>query len=164
MAANTNGPANKGKGKAIAFLREHVNDADGPCLTWPMFRNPNGYGMFGVNGGHYWAHRYMCELANGPAPIGHEAAHSCGRGKDGCVHPKHLSWKTKSGNLHDAKAHGTHPGGRWGNKGQLTPAQVIEIRNLKGQKTQAEIAAMFGIKEPTLRDIFSGRTYRTVSS
>lgn len=152
-----------GMGKGIAFLRAHVNDVEGDCLIWPMSRNPNGYAQFSLKGTLYWTHRYMCELVNGPPPTSdHEAAHSCGRGKDGCVHPKHLSWKTKSGNMHDAIRHG-RKGSKWGTKGQLTPEQVIEIRGLKGQKTQVEIAKMFGIKPPTVRDIYLGRTYRSVS-
>jgi hypothetical protein len=105
----------RGKGKGIAFLREHVSDPDGECVIWPMSRNSNGYGMFGFEGKVYWTHRYMCELVNGPPPTPeHEAAHSCGRGKDGCIHPKHLSWKTKSGNMLDAVRHGTHRGSRYG--------------------------------------------------
>lgn len=148
-----------GEGVGIAFLRHNL-EYDGPsCLIWPMSRNPNGYGMFGFEGGHYWAHRYMCELVNGPPPTPeHEAAHSCGRGKDGCVHPKHLTWKTPSENALDSREHGTQRRNPYGNAGKLTDAQVAEILSLKGTDTQANIAARFGVSPPTIRDIFSGRS------
>lgn len=152
--------ATKGNGKAIQWLRDHVNyDAD-YCLIWPFYRNPNGYGQFGYLGENHWAHRYMCELANGPPPSAeHEAAHSCGNGDGGCANPKHVSWKTKSGNLLDCGEHGTQARNIHGPGGRLSPEQVQQIRDLKGKKTQAEIALMFGVHEPTIRDIYLGRTY-----
>ena len=105
-----------------------------------------GYGIFAKFDEKYLAHRYMCELVNGPAPTpDHDAAHSCGRGHDGCVHPNHLSWKTTSDNLKERRVHGTHVSNRYGNKGLLTDKQVAEIRALKGRKTQYEIADQFGV-------------------
>lgn len=156
---------NRGKGKAIAFIRAHVDHTSDSCLTWPMSRLPNGYGVLGWNGEKFYAHRLMCEMANGKPPTPqHEAAHSCGQGHEGCINPRHLSWKTASGNMLDAREHGTHAGNPYGNRGQLKPEQVLEIRRLRGQKTQAEIAKMFGVKEPTVRDIYRGHTYRSVHS
>jgi hypothetical protein len=148
-----------GSGVGIAFLRHNLNYEGPSCLIWPMSRNPNGYGMFGLDGKHLWAHRYMCELVNGPPPTPeHEAAHSCGRGKDGCVHPKHLSWKTISENALDSREHGTQARNPHGNAGKLTEADVAEILSLKGTDTQVNIAARFGVSPPTIRDIFTGRS------
>jgi hypothetical protein len=149
----------RGAGKAIQWIRQHANDADGDCLIWPFYRNPNGYGHLAYLGDKFWAHRYMCSLVNGEPPEGHEAAHSCGRGHDGCVHPKHLSWKTKGGNLLDCRVHGTHVRHHHGNKGRVTRDQAIAIRALKGQMRQQDIAAMFGVSPPTVRDIFTGRSH-----
>jgi hypothetical protein len=149
----------KGKGVAAAFLHHNVS-YDGPsCLIWPMSRNVNGYAQFGFEGETYWAHRFMCELVNGPPPTPeHEAAHSCGRGKDGCVHPKHLSWKTQSENALDSRSHGTQARNPRGPAGKLTAEQVAEILALKGKATQASIAARYGVSPPTIRDIFTGRS------
>jgi hypothetical protein len=150
----------KGEGKCYQWLQDHLEYDGDYCLIWPFYRNPNGYGMLGHNGEHYWAHRLMCELVHGPAPTpDHEAAHACGNGAIGCAHPKHLSWKTRSENLLDCREHGTHARNIHGNHGRLTYEQVQQIRDLKGKKTQAEIAAIFGIHEPSVRDIFLGRTY-----
>ncbi len=160
MGHRNGGPHNKGNGAGIRFLREHVNDADGECLIWPMYRNPNGYGNLGFEGNMLWAHRLMCEMANGPPPASDsEAAHSCGRGKDGCVHPRHLSWKSPSGNALDCRRHGTQVRSVHGVGGRLSKEAVAEIRMLRGQMTQAEIAAKFKVSAPTIRDIFYGRSH-----
>lgn len=154
------GKHNKGNGAGVKFLRDHVNDPDGECLIWPMYRNPNGYGNLGFEGKQFWAHRFMCELANGPPPSSDsEAAHSCGRGADGCVHPRHLSWKSASGNALDCRRHGTQVRSVHGVGGRLTKEAVAEIRALRGQMTQEAIAAKFKISPPTVRDIFHGRSH-----
>lgn len=149
---------NRGNGAAVRWLREHASyDGDG-CLIWPFARLKNGYGTLAYLGDCHYAHRFMCELVNGPPPSPlHETAHSCGKGHEGCAHPKHLSWKTKSGNMLDSKRHGTHIRSR---RNRLKPEQVAHIRALKGTMTQAEIAGMFKISEPTVRDIYLGRSHR----
>jgi len=151
---------NKGKGKGIQWILAHVDyDGEG-CLIWPLSRNPEtGYGMFGLNGELLYAHRHMCTLANGPPPSPeHEAAHSCGNGRGGCAHPKHLDWKTPSENALDCRAHGTHLRNTKGSRQTLTDEQVAEIRSLNGEMTQRNIANKFGCSPSTVRDIFSGRS------
>lgn len=155
----------KGNGAAMKWLRAHTSYDYDECLLWPFSRHKSGYGNLGYLGKQYYAHRMMCELVNGPAPSDtHECAHSCGRGHDGCVHPAHLSWKTISENLLDCRQHGTHSRNKYGRRGRLDPLEVMKIRAMKGQKTQAEIAAEFGITAPSVRDIFLGRTYKQLSS
>lgn len=159
MVTENNQP---GQGKGIAFLRALLDSAPPTCVTWPMSRDPsNGYGRLGVNGKNYWAHRLMCELAKGPAPsAGHEATHSCGNGKLGCVNPRHLDWGTRSRNQLDRRFHGTKARGGRGVRRKLTPEKVAEIRALKGLKTQREIAAKFGVSDATIRDIYSGKSWK----
>lgn len=153
----------KGNGKTIQWLRDHVGYSEDYCLIWPFFRNPNGYGQLTYLGKTGWAHRMMCELAHAEPPTPeHEAAHSCGNGHMGCASPKHLSWKTRAGNGLDCREHGTHVRSRSGSS-RLTDAQADQIRVLKGKKTQAEIAFTFGVSEPTVRDIFLGRSHAGVS-
>src|SRR3569833_517171 len=102
---------NKGKGRGITWLREHVN-YDGPeCLIWPWTRDGQGRGAVGIDGKLLRAHRVMCELVHGPAPTQeHHAAHSCGNGHNACVHPMHLSWKTKEENAQDRVQDGRNGG------------------------------------------------------
>jgi hypothetical protein len=150
----------RGQGEAVAFLRDNVGyDGDG-CLTWPFCTMPTGYGAFGYLRKSHYAHRFMCELINGPAPSPvHEAAHSCGRGKFGCVDPRHLSWKTPTANALDCRAHGTHSRNPWGNMGKLSKNQIAEIWALKGRETQAKTAERFGVSASTIRDIYLGRSH-----
>ncbi len=148
-----------GQGAAAAFLYDNVAFTGDGCLTWPFSTMPTGYGALGYLGKQHYAHRFMCELVNGPPPSPtHEAAHSCGRGKFGCVDPRHLSWKTISENSLDCRGHGTQARNKRGNRGHLTDQDAEEIKALRGYLTQAEIAGMFNTSQPTVRDIFTGRS------
>ena len=150
----------KGKGKCYQWLVDRAGLEDGACLIWPFFTNPNGYGQLGYLGVQRWAHRVMCELANGTPPTPeHEAAHSCGHGDQGCVHPKHLDWKTKAQNRADCAEHGTNTRSHAGNKGRLTPDQVAEIVSLKGIERQVDIAARLGISWQSVSMIQRGKMY-----
>lgn len=133
----------KGRGKGIMWIRDHAGYDGDECLIWPYSRNPEtGYGTFGLDGFLYYAHRYMCELVNGPEPSErHQSAHSCGNGHLGCVTPRHLSWKTISENQLDKHIHGTR---RLLDR-RLTTGQVAEVRALKGKMSQYDIARKFGV-------------------
>jgi len=146
----------KGNGRAYRWIVDHANHVGDDCLIWPFGGN-NGYGTFSLNGKQYYAHRFMCELVHGPAPEGnYHAAHSCGRGHLGCVHPHHLSWKTVSQNQFDRAQHGTQNAGKYG---KLTDKQAAEIRALRGAMPQREIAAMFGVSRSTISWVMTGKTW-----
>lgn len=152
---------NRGKGVGIAFLRAHLGDEDGACVIWPLFRDPNtGYGRMGFEGRALYSHRLMCELANGPAPTKkHQATHSCGNGHLGCVHPKHLTWKTNAENQIDRHQHGTfaeqgkHPY-------KLDTMKVAEILRLKDSMSQIKLAKQFGVSRPTIAAVISGKSWK----
>jgi hypothetical protein len=56
------------------------------CLIWPFGRNSTGYGLVTIDGEQTYAHRAMCKRVHGEPPTPeHQAAHSCGRGHDGCL-------------------------------------------------------------------------------
>ena len=141
----------RGKGPGLKWLREHVAYQGEDCLPWPYFRDPHyGRGRLGWNGKILWAHRVMCELANGPAPADKpQAAHSCGNGHLGCCNPRHLSWKDNSENQLDRRAHGTQEGAI-GRKARLTDVQIKFIQQARGKVPQLTLAAMFGVKRGTI--------------
>ena len=98
---------NEAENKArIQWLYDHVSFDGDECLTWP-FTLVSGYaGTVLVNGRHQRACRVMCELAHGPAPESkRETAHSCGKGDEACINPKHLRWATHAENGADRKLH-----------------------------------------------------------
>lgn len=145
-------PPSKGKGRGITWLREHVNYQADECLIWPMNRNRElGYGMLGYLGKLCYAHRMMCELAHGAPPTSeHQASHSCGKGHEGCVNPRHLEWKTISENLLEKRRHGTQSSGK-GSRTLLTVAQIAEIRAAHGVESQYATARRFGVKRGTIQ-------------
>lgn len=147
----------RGKGNAVTWLRDHVAFAGGECLIYPFARNPEtGYGMLGFEGGHYYAHRFMCELVHGPSPIPKQyAVHSCGRGHDGCVNPRHLAWDTSAGNAADRVFHGNQK--KAGEpRYKLTQELADQIRALKGKQSQYDIARDFNISRENVARIHRG--------
>lgn len=138
----------------LDWLKEQVAYDGDDCLIWP-FSTSRGYGHLGIGGKVRKAHRVLCEIVYGPPPTPkHEAAHSCGRGDQGCVNRKHLSWKTRSGNQRDRRKHGTQricaPGT---SRHKLTATDVAEIRQRKGSATVSELAKKFRVDRSTIRQI-----------
>lgn len=142
-------------GEPLAWLLAHIDHEGEGCLIWPFGRLPKGYGKFRrPDGSETTAHRYMCEVAHGEPPTpNHEAAHSCGKGFDACVHPGHLRWATRSENHADKVEHGTDQRGEKHHMSVLSAGDIQEIRSLSGVMTQREIAAKFGISQAHVSNI-----------
>lgn len=167
MTQNTDrgGHRIRGQSKGLDWMRAHVNEPDGPCLIWP-FARARGYAHMRVTGLTSKACRIMCEMVNGPAPSPkHEAAHSCGLGKDGCIHPKHLSWKTRSENQRERRKHGTHGKGpnmrARGLSYKLNPKKVAEIRSIGDSMSKEAIGRLFGITPSNVAKILNGKAWKT---
>lgn len=77
---------------------EHVPEL-GRCWVWTAGINQmTGYGRFARHHGDMVdAHRYSCELANGPIPEGLHVHHKCHLRH--CVNPAHLEAVTRSQNM-----------------------------------------------------------------
>lgn len=115
-------------GAPMAWLKENVRHTGGECVTWPFARSSRGYGNIRVGGSHMVAHRAMAILAHGEPPFPDaQAAHTCGKGHEGCVNPNHLEWKTPQANQADQVRHGTAVRGEKQHKAVLTEAQVLLI-------------------------------------
>jgi hypothetical protein len=94
----------------------------------------------------------MLTLTAGPPPSpDHEAAHSCGRGHEGCVNPKHLRWATHKENQADKEGHGTILRGEQHPAAKLSEADVLEIR--ASSDTIANLAAQFDVTPRNIRHI-----------
>lgn len=151
----------KGKSACQKWLDDHVDHGGDDCLIWP-FSHTRGYGHFKCGDQRLYAHRYMCVLVHGEPPSDeHQAAHSCGKGHEKCVHPRHISWKTPSDNQLDRRSHGTTKRNGYGPAGRLTILQAEEMRRLRTYKTQDELAVMFGTSRGNVQFILSGKTFRT---
>lgn len=143
------------------FLAELlVAEPTDECIPWPCCPSTDGYGKVKYGGKHYPANRLVCLLAHGepPSPI-HLAAHSCGKGHEGCVNPRHLRWATPAENQADRQRHGTAMAGIRNPKSRLTVEDVLAIRAAKGTATQDQIGKRFGICQAAVWAILARKTY-----
>ncbi len=97
------------RGLALAFARAAAETDTDECIVWPYRLTTDGYGRLDVDGKRLRAHRFVLELASGPAPgPGYEAAHApviCHNPP--CVNPAHLRWATRVENVGDKVLDGT---------------------------------------------------------
>jgi HNH endonuclease len=139
------------------WIRAHLDYPHDWCLVWPFSRSQAGYATFG--GKATAVHRLMCEYKNGLPPTDkHQACHSCGRGKEGCVNPNHLSWKTNAENQIERFQHSGYQPQR-----KLTLAQVEEIRSLQGKIQVNDIARKFNVTPLNIHRIHAGKLWRQES-
>lgn len=141
-------------GQAAKWLLAHVDHQGDDCLIWPRWRGGNGYGFVvasvvgsskAVKSGqmNIVASRAMCILAHGDPPTdAHLAAHLCGNGHLGCVHPQHLRWATQAENMADKVLHGVRVGD--------DHLQIRAIQILAERMTAAEIASVFRVSVNTI--------------
>lgn len=139
----------------VRWLRDHVDHPGrNPCLPWPFGRNDLGYGIVEYKGRNIIASRLMCIMAHGEPPTPeHEAAHSCGNGHEGCVHPAHLQWATSKQNHEDMIRHGTLLLGAANPAAKISGDQAAEIRSMKGLERQADTGKRYGISQAMVSNI-----------
>jgi hypothetical protein len=124
-------------------VREEDRGHDTPCWTWLGSKSPNGYGLFTEDGRRTTAHRIAYERVHGQQAPNVHLDHLC-RNRD-CVNPDHLEPVSCATNI------------RRGRSSPLTEELVAEIRAARGSQTQ--IAARFGVSQPTVCRIRTGRTW-----
>lgn len=151
-----------GMGEAERHFREVVLTYDGDeCLIWPYANCGDGRGVVWYEERVRIVSRVVCEIVNGPAPSpDHHAAHSCGRGNDGCVAARHLSWKSPKENNADKIEHGTAPRGENNHFAKLSEDQVRDIWRMKGAATQQQIADQFGVSRALVSCIHRGKIWQ----
>lgn len=155
------------KGEPLRWIEGHVAYEEATCLIWPFARRDGTYGRLYVSGfrpggrKHAYAHRVMCEMAHGAPPTRrHEAAHSCGKGHEGCVNPKHLRWATVKENAADRRIHGTENKGIRNGQARLTENEVRAIRNaVSAGNRRKRVAALYGVSRQTVDDVVNGRRW-----
>jgi hypothetical protein len=151
-------------GDAQRYLKTKVLPyAETSCLFWPFGRGRDGYARMHFKGAMRYVHVLVCQQIRGAPPTNrHEAAHSCGNGRNGCVNPLHLSWKTHRDNEADKIGHGTAPRGLRNGVAKLTERDVREIRMLRGVP-QRELATRFGILPQQVSKIQRGKAWAHLS-
>lgn len=147
-------------GEPLRWLSGNTDYKSQDCLPWPYSRDKLGYGQIWHEGRIIRAHRLMCIMAHGrPSNPGLQAAHLCGMGHEGCVNPLHLRWKTVAQNAKDRISH-YRARQAWSKK--LTAEDAAKILAARGNLTQKEIAAEFGVSTQTVNSIHRRLTWRDV--
>jgi hypothetical protein len=161
VRVNTQHGRRAGAGEPLAFIRAHVDHAGEGCLIWPFGRYANGYCAIVYEGVQTFAHRVMCRLAHGePAFENLEASHTCDRGHEGCLNPRHLVWETHTEN-HSRRIGRACPrlkGHRSGSPTKLDDDKVRAIR--ADQRRYREIAAEYGVSLSTIKHIRAGLRWK----
>ena len=135
----TKGPAN---GTAQTFAQNLIdNGADtDDCITWPFGVSEKGHAVINRKDDDrklFYTSRYIHEnRVKQPSPL-HLTLHTCHKGHEACVNPRHLYWGTQSDNTHDMVVAGRHP------TQKITPDVAQAIWDAKGSGTKHAIAALF---------------------
>lgn len=145
----------------ISWIEAHVAHDGGECLIWPFGVSHHGRGQATLDGKTTSAPRIMCILAHGepPDPAMH-AAHSCGNGHIGCMHPKHLRWATVAENENDKRLHGTLRRGEAINTNKLTEDDVRAIRAAEGYRIGRKLAAQYGVTPSCISTIRTRQSWK----
>ena len=151
------------RGEPMRWLLANLSCDGKECLIWPFARDPGtGYGHMSINRSTVAAARVVCEHTNGPPPTDeHEAAHSCGNGHLGCVHPKHVRWATKLENEADKRKHGTLPFGESHGQHKLSEADILAIR--ASDESLSVAAEKYGVSPTQIANIRKRKQWRHVA-
>ena len=134
----------------MEWIYRHAHYTGNECLTWPFSRSKaTGYGKAFFNKKDITASRAMCTIAHGEPPTPkHQAGHTCGKGHEGCVNPKHLRWILPFENCEDRVKHGTAK--------QLTQDDKNTIRVLSSLVTQKRLAQRYGVNQSQISRAITG--------
>ncbi len=147
----------------LAQIKRALTDATpAACWMWPYQRSGDGYARITIKRARCLVHRVVCERRHGPPPaVGYEAAHSCGRGGEGCINPFHLDWKSRRADELDKLSHGTHNRGERHGMSKLTKDDVVAIRAeyARGGISQAALGKRYSVSQLTISDITTGKRW-----
>lgn len=137
------------------------------CWEWRAFRTSKGYGRMKVGGVMVLAHRISLALKIGKWPSNGEfSCHTCDN--RACVNPNHLYLGNALTNAADTSSRERWQGwcgarqGEGNPKARLTKDDVQLIRASVG-RPYSSIGKDFGVSGSTVRDILTGRTWRSAA-
>lgn len=131
------------------------------CWLWTGWKLNTGYGETSLRQRKITVHRLSYIWAYGEIPKGKLIMHTCDTPL--CVRPDHLRVGTDATNHADMVSKMRHTWGAKNKHAKLTEDQVREIRTLRGQLTHREIAARYGVSQPTINALLVGRTWRYIA-
>ncbi len=137
-------------------------DRSGECWLWTGRLNKDGYGMFYIDGGDFFAHRVAYGFANDVSPGALCVCHKCDVRR--CVNPAHLFLGTQRENTNDRNAKGRQARGERAGLSKLTEADVRSIRSAYEQgSTQKSLGVLYGVTQSAIAAITNRLTWRHVA-
>lgn len=123
-----------------SFLVRVNRDSRTGCWNWTGATRTDGrYGILGLAGKFWLAHRAAWFLFKGKHPRAHCVCHTCDNGL--CVNPSHLFLGTQGDNVRDMenKRRAKHPAGEKHGRSKLSWKDVRKMRRLhkSGMATRA---------------------------
>ncbi len=119
----------------------------------------DGYGLYYyAEGKHWYAHRVSWRIHYGPIPTGKKVLHKCDVRR--CVKPEHLFLGTQLDNIKDMTTKGRVSHGVNHYHARMSEEDVLAIIELCRHKKQSEVATMYGIRQPHVSRIITGRAWR----
>jgi hypothetical protein len=108
-----------------------------------------------------WVHQLVASTFIGERPAGQEVCHNDGiPSNNGAAN---LKWGTRNENIEDRRRHGTLIIGEAATGSILKEAQVVEIKARLGRgETGASLAKEFGVANPTISNINTGKRWAHV--
>lgn len=152
--------------KTQALILDLMSADTDQCIMWPYGRDKFGYGRAKVSFcTSRLAHRIICHLKRGPAPVDRPlATHTCGNGAGGCVNPSHIDWGSAQTNSDDKRRHGTFLVGSQVALAALSPEKVRLIRSMKAAgMSHRKVAAAMGVTHGTIQAVHERRTWGHVA-
>lgn len=147
-------------GEPLRWLLAHLDGAGADCIIWPFARTSRGEARIWLNGRLQQAARVSCQSRHGAPPDDKtDAAHSCGRGNDGCVNPNHLRWATRIENMADRVEHQTANRGERHGNAKLSEDSVRSIRSKRSVMSARATAVQFGISPAAVSRIWTGKAW-----
>lgn len=137
-------------GEAQSFAQDLLDKppTTDSCITWPFAKAESGHGSINCQDREkviYVSRWLLTRITPQPSKL-HLALHSCGKGHEACVNPKHLYWGTQADNTHDMVVAGRHP------TQKINAVVAQAIWDAKGTGTKHEVAERF---PPATSDIVS---------
>lgn len=135
--------------------------APNDCWEWKRAKDRHGYGQFEIAGKAYRSHRvaYMFVFGDPPLGTGYHGTcvlHDCDNRV--CRNPLHLFIGTPVDNMQDCARKGRTSNAR------LTDNQVRSLRSMyEYGVVQMELAALFGLRQPTVSKIVLRLSYKHVA-
>lgn len=145
------------------LMERVIPEPNSGCWLW-LGATTRGYGSFRARG-YNLAHSASYETFRGPIPAGLFVCHKCDT--PACINPDHFFLGTAKDNAQDAAAKGricTDRGFKSGydnpyHTSILTPEQVKEIADLRGNVSAVKVARRYGMNPASIYHIWGGRAW-----